>query len=231
MNPVVVRDSDTVFGLSTDRVGRPDPPFVAVRRRIAGHYTADPFGLDAQLCDLVAPILDATTRVEIDGAEHLPASGGAVLVTNRGIGGLEPSALGAAVRKAVGRRVRFVGAPGTRGPGALLRRFGAIAASADDVRAALGAGNLVVVPLHSGVALPGRRAAAGALPLELLQTIMGAPVIPVAVRARGPIGTGLLGWRVTIGAAITPDPTIPVGDPLGAAELAEHIRTAIDRLD
>ena len=67
-------------------------------------------------------------------------------------------------------------------------------------------------------------------PLDLVQTLMGTTVVPVAVRAKGPIGTGLAGWRVLVGAPIVADPSIPLGDPLGAAELSEHVRATIEML-
>jgi hypothetical protein len=223
---VVSITADTTFGVHPDRVSAPQSPLTALRRRLGGRYPLDPFGLDAQLSDLVAPILRSTVRVTVTGEHHLPAQGAAVLAMNRGFGIFEPTALTIAVMNATSRRARVVGAPGVWGVGAALRRFGAIAATAADLGAALDAGHLVVVPL----APTWLSATAGAPPLELLQVCMRVPVIPVAVRPAGPLGTAISGWKLTIGAPIVGDDSIAPGDPLGAAELSETIRNAVDNL-
>ena len=219
-------NSSTTFGVHPDRVHPPQSALTALRRRLTGRYAIDPFGLDAQLSDLVAPVLRSTIRVAVTGEAHIPRSGPAVLVMNRGFGVFEPAALTVAVMNVAGRRARVVGAPALWGVGAALRRFGAIAASAADVGAALSEGHLIVVPL----APTWLSATAGAPPLELLQACMGVAVHPVAVRAAGPLNTALGGWRVAVGAAIPIDDTVAAGDPLGAAELSESIRNAVDNL-
>jgi hypothetical protein len=57
--------------------------------------------------------------------------------------------------------------------------------------------------------------------------MMGFPVHPVAVVPAGPFGTALRGWRVRFGRPIRLDGSYPMGDPLGAAELAEAVRDAV----
>ncbi|HEX5615883.1 MAG TPA: hypothetical protein VFZ83_12085, partial [Acidimicrobiia bacterium] len=197
----------------------------ALRRRFGGRYPTDPFGLDPHLCDLLAPAFDAVVRVDVRGAEHL-RDGGGVLVANRGLGIAEPAALGVAVRRSLGRRIRVVGAPSVPLLGDASRRLGAIAGTPDDLAAALRAGHLVAVPL----APTWLRTGAGEPPLELVQAMMGFPVHPVAVTPAGPFGTALAGWRVRFGHAIRLDGSYPVGDPLGAAELAETVRVAVAAL-
>src|SRR5689334_15672301 len=98
------------YGLDTDRVAPPEPIPTALRRRISGRYPVDPFGLDPQLCDLSAPIVESLISVRVEDPDRIPTVGGAALVANRGLGVAEPAALAVAVRKCAGRRLRVVGA-------------------------------------------------------------------------------------------------------------------------
>ncbi len=213
------------FGLDDDRAGAPDPIGKALRRRFTGRYPVDPFGLDPQLCDLVAPPFRALVRVRVDHADRIPGDGPAVLVANRGLGVGEPSALAVAVRETVGRRLRVVGAPNVVFLGSVARRFGAISATRADLSAALHAGHLVAVPLSP----TWLRTGAGTPPLELVQAMMEFPVVPVAVRAAGPLGAPIA-WHVRVGEPLDVDRGYTPGDPLGAAELGETVRTAVAAL-
>ena len=216
----------SAYGLDPDRASDPEPPLDALRRRIGGRYPIDPFGLDPQLCDAGAPIIETLVRVRVDGADRLPATGPAVFVMNRGLGVLEPTALSIAVRRHARRRLRIVGTPGLPFVGGFLRRLGSVNASADDVTACLRAGHLMAVPL----ALTWLRSGAGTPPLHLMQAVMGYTVFPVAVIAGGPFGTAIQPWRIRIGTHIALDGSYVPGDPLGAAELAEAARAAVDGL-
>jgi hypothetical protein len=213
------------FGLDVERVAPAEAPWKALQRRVSGRYPVDPFGLDPQLCDFVAPLVRAVVRVDIEHAERIPAVGGAVLVSNRGLGVGEPTALSVAVRDAVGRRLRIVGAPNLAFANGALRRLGAIAASAEDVSSALHSGHLVAAPLSP----TWLRTGAGTPPLELVQVMMEFPVVPVAVRAAGPLGTPT-SWHVNVGTPLRVDHTYSLGDPLGAAELGETVRVAVGKL-
>ena len=57
-----------------------------VRRRLAGDYTIDQFGFDAELTDAVLPLLRplyrSWFRVQVRGIENVPATGGALIVAN-----------------------------------------------------------------------------------------------------------------------------------------------------
>jgi hypothetical protein len=163
--------------------------------------------------------------VRVDHPERLPATGGAALVSNRGLGVGEPAALAVAVRVATRRRLRVIGAPNVAFLGALTRRFGAVAATAEDLTSVLRAGHLVAVPLGP----TWLRTGAGTSPLVLVQAMTPFPVIPVAVRADGPFGTPVV-WRVRVGMPITLDRSYAPSDPLGAAELSEAVRRAVGRL-
>ena len=209
------------FGGDPDKAQRAEVADV-VRRRINGRYIVDPFGADPQLQDLLAPVFARAVPVRVTGAEQLPAEGPALLVTNRGLGVLEPTALSVAVRQECGRRLRVVGTIELPIVSDLLRKLGSVGAYPGDLGALLRAGHLATLPL--GVTW--RRTGGGIPPTELLVAALGYPVIPVRVRPGGPLGLPLTPWRVHVG------PPILVGsigdrDPLSAAELAEAVRAAV----
>ncbi len=209
--------------LDVDRVGRTQRVDSVVRRRLEGRYPIDPFGFDPQLVDLITPVFASTLRLEVEGGEHIPDSGPAVLVANRGFGLAEPAVLGLAVRRSVHRRLRIVGAPSLPALGGVARRLGAISASAPDMRACLAAGHLVAVPL----APTWLRTGAGIPPRPLMQAMTRAPIVPVAVTPGGPFGLALRPWQVQFGTLVTlPDPYDP-DDPLAAARFGEAVRDAV----
>ena len=178
---------DDAFGLDSDRVHAAPSLPTFVRRRVAGRFALDPFGLDPQLSDLCAPMLEKVVRVDVTGGDHIPRVGPPVLMMNRGFGVIEPTALSVAVVRETGR-ARGSQAhhlwPSSAEPCAASARS---SSSADDVHAALASGNLVIVPM-AATSLRGR---AGTPPLELLQSIMEYAVVPVAVRPGGPFGTAI----------------------------------------
>src|SRR5438034_2197675 len=87
-----------VFGRDSDRVKPIGSLLTELRRRAAGRYTRDAFGLDPQVSDLLAPLLGAIVRVEVEGADQI-GDGPATLVMNRGLGVVEPAALAVAVAR------------------------------------------------------------------------------------------------------------------------------------
>ena len=212
--------------LDVDHIGNVAPVTTMLRRRFDGRYPIDPFGFDPQIVDLVTPLFATAIRVEIEGGENVPQTGPAVIVANRGFGILEPAVLGIAVRRVAARRLRIVGAPAVPALGGLVRRLGAISASAPDMRACLRAGNLVAVPL----APTWLRRGAGIPPRPLLQAMTNAPIVPVAVTPGGPLGLAIAPWHVRFGPLVTlPDPYDP-GDPLAAARFGEAVRDAVSDL-
>ena len=224
--PVLEIASVGDHGLDADR-GSPPPPLAAtIRRRLTGRYPIDPFGADPQLMDLLAPIVNAGVRVQVSHPNRLPAVGGALIVSNRGLGLLEPAAVAAAVRSVTGRRLRVVGAPELPAIGPLLRKFGALGSRPDDVASLLRAGHLAAAPLAPTWLRPG----AGEPPRALLGAILGFPVIPVAVLPGGPVGLPLRPWRVLVGEVVETETDAVPGDALVAAELAERVRDAVRRL-
>ena len=209
-----------------DRVQPLDSPLAFARRRLDGRFQIDAFGGDAQLMDLAGRVLAFGVRVEVEHAERLPRIGGALLVANRGLGIIEPAALAIAVRDAVGRRLRVIGAPDAPVLGDVLRKIGALGYRADDVAALLRAGHLAAAPLAS----TWFRSGAGAPPRELLAAILGYPVVPAAVLPGGPGPLPIRPWRVVVGPVVETATDAVPGDTLAGAELAERTRAAVNRL-
>ncbi|MFL6243836.1 MAG: hypothetical protein ACJ73V_12550, partial [Acidimicrobiia bacterium] len=195
-------------------------------RRFDGRFQIDAFGGDAQLMDLAGLVLAFGMRVEVKHAERIPRIGGALIVANRGLGILEPAAIALAVRLAVGRRLRIIGAPGTPVLGDVLRKIGAVGYRADDVASLLRAGHLAAAPLAS----TWFRSGAGAPPRELLAAILGYPVVPAAVLPGGPGPLPIRPWKVIVGPVVETATDAVPGDTLAGAELAERTRTAVNRL-
>ncbi len=128
--------------------------------------------------------------------------------------------------RATGRRLRVIGAPAVPFLGALVRRFGAIAASEPDISVALRAGHLVGVPLaHTFL-----RTGAGAPPHALMPALTHARIIPAVVKPGGPLGTALGPWHVRFGPLVTLDDPYDPDDPLTAARFADAMRVAVRAL-
>jgi hypothetical protein len=218
---------DAAYGLTEDdRVQALESPLAFARRRFDGEFHIDPFGGDAQLMDLAGLVIAFGVRVEVEHAERLPRIGGALLVANRGLGLVEPAALAVAVRVAVGRRLRVIGAPDAPVLGDILRKIGAVGYRADDVAALLRAGHLAAAPLAS----TWLRSGAGAPPRELLAAILGYPVVPAAVLPGGPGPLPIRPWRVIVGRVVETVTHAVPGDTLAGAELAERTRASVNNL-
>jgi hypothetical protein len=218
---------DATYGVTDDdRVQPLESPLAFARRRFDGQFHIDAFGGDAQLMDLAGRVLAFGVRVEVEHAERLPRIGGALVVANRGLGIIEPAALAIAVRDAVGRRLRVIGAPDAPVLGDVLRKIGALGYRADDVAALLRAGHLAAAPLAS----TWFRSGAGAPPRELLAAILGYPVVPAAVLPGGPGPLPIRPWRVVVGPVVETATDAVPGDTLAGAELAERTRAAVNRL-
>ncbi len=214
------------YGIDADRVLGRESPLTALRRRFDGRYAVDEFGGDPSLMDAMAPIPSVLLRIDVEHGERLPRRGPALLVANRGFGIFEPFVLGLAVRRALGRRLRIVGAPDLPAIGPMARKLGAIGNRPADVAALLRAGHLAGAPLGN----TWLRAGAGEPPRELVAATLGFPVIPVAIRPGGPLNLQLRPWKVLVGEPMLPPPGTERHDQLAAAELSEQVRTAIQHL-
>ena len=219
MEPAAVEELATL----PDRGREPTSPWSMLVRRFHGRFDVDAFGGDAQLMDVVAWGISLGVRAEVEHAERLPRVGGALIVSNRGFGVIEPAVLAVGVRKVTGRRVRVIGAPSVPVVGDFLRKLGAVPSHPGDVAALLRAGHVAAAPL----AMTWLRNGAGAPPRDLLAAILGFPVIPVAVVPGGPAGLPVRPWRVIVGPIVETETDEVPGDTLAAAELAERTRAAV----
>jgi 1-acyl-sn-glycerol-3-phosphate acyltransferase len=125
-----------------------------LRRRLTGDYEVDEFGFDAELTErflltALRPIKEKWFRVEVRGAENIPANGGALLVSNHSgtipVDGLMTMV---SVHDATGRNLRPLGADLVfRLPvvGELARKSGATLACNEDAQRMLTGGELVGV--------------------------------------------------------------------------------------
>jgi 1-acyl-sn-glycerol-3-phosphate acyltransferase len=192
-----------------------------LRRRLDGTFEVDEWGFDPDIVSLVSPAIGLRWRVTVDGAEHLPATGPAVLVHNRRLGLSEPFVVALAVRAGAGRHARPVGAPDIAPVGTVLRRLGGVIEHAAEVASLLRADQIVAVPLARELLAMHR---AGPLDPAMLASALdqGAPVVPAAVLGH----EAGRRWRVRFGA--------PIGDldlaVTEAATLAEGAAVVTDRV-
>ena len=142
--------------------GRPDDRWSKVladtlafaRRRLTGDYEVDEFGFDPQVCDSVVlaalrPLAHSWFRVEVRGADNIPAAGGALVVANHsGTIPLDALITGLVVHDDAGRRLRMLGADlvfSLPFVGELARKTGVTKACAEDAERMLAQGDLVGV--------------------------------------------------------------------------------------
>jgi 1-acyl-sn-glycerol-3-phosphate acyltransferase len=170
-----------------------------LRRRIEGDYDVDEFGFDPELAQTLAlpvfrTLYERWFRVEVNGVENIPATGGALLVANHA-GGLWPldaamTAVAVHVEHPRGRYLRPLGADllfGLPGLGTLARRGGATLACHDDAERLLNAGELVGVwpEGFKGIGKPFReryelrRFGRGGFVRSAISA--GVPIIPVSI--------------------------------------------------
>jgi 1-acyl-sn-glycerol-3-phosphate acyltransferase len=126
------------------------------RRRMNGEYAVDQFGFDPDLADhvllpLLRPLYRTWFRVQTTGVDHLPATGGALVVANHS-GTLPFDALMTAIavheEHPAGRHLRMLGADVVfRIPvlGSLARKSGQTLACVPDAERLLNSGELVGV--------------------------------------------------------------------------------------
>ncbi|HEV7205864.1 MAG TPA: lysophospholipid acyltransferase family protein [Jatrophihabitans sp.] len=128
-----------------------------VRRRLDGDYEVDEFGFDRDLAanavlPVLKPLYDQWFRVEVNGIEHIPDVGGALLVANHagGIWAVDAAMTAVAVHTEhpAGRFLRLLGADlvfSTPGLGSLARKAGTARACSADAERLLADGELVGV--------------------------------------------------------------------------------------
>jgi len=119
--------------------------------------SVDEWGRDSKFIDLLTPLAAMRWSVSVGGTHHLPKRTGALLVTNTRRFSLSPVYAAWALSKEIGRPVRFGGRPDIAPFGPVMQRLGGLLGSADEIRGALQAGQLVIVstastssPRHAG---------------------------------------------------------------------------------
>jgi 1-acyl-sn-glycerol-3-phosphate acyltransferase len=211
-----------------------------LRRRLTGDYETDEFGFDPDLTDhlllpLLRPLFERWFRVETQGLEHVPDTGGGLVVANHS-GTLPVDALMATValhdHHRAQRRLRLLGADlvfDLPVIGSMSRKLGSTLACNEDAERLLTEGELVgVFPEgFKGVGKPFRdrytlqRFGRGGFVTAALRT--GAPIIPCAIVGAEEIypmiGNAKTAARV-LGLPYFPvTPTFPLLGPLGLVPL------------
>ena len=169
-----------------------------LRRRLTGDYETDEFGFDSDLTDhallpLLRPLFQRWFRVETQGLEHVPSTGGALVVANHSRT-LPVDALMATValhdEHPARRRLRLLGADllfDVPFIGAVARKLGVTLACNEDAERLLTEGELVgVFPEgFKGIGKPFRerytlqRFGRGGFVTAALRT--GVPIVPCAI--------------------------------------------------
>jgi 1-acyl-sn-glycerol-3-phosphate acyltransferase len=125
-----------------------------LRRRITGEYAVDEYGFDPEVTErffyaAIRPIADKWFRVEVRGADNIPAEGGALVVSNHsGTVPVDGLVTGVSIHDHTGRHLRPLGADLVfRLPivGELARKGGATLACNEDAERMLRGGELVGV--------------------------------------------------------------------------------------
>jgi 1-acyl-sn-glycerol-3-phosphate acyltransferase len=125
-----------------------------LRRRVRGDFEVDEYGFDPEITErfllaAIRPLKDKWFRVEVRGAENIPAEGGALVVSNHsGTVPVDGLMTIAAVNDETGRHLRPLGADLVfRTPfiGELARKGGATLACNEDAQRMLSGGELVGV--------------------------------------------------------------------------------------
>ncbi len=211
-----------------------------LRRRLTGEYDTDEFGFDPDLTDhvllpLLRPLFEKWFRVESQGLENVPSSGGGLVVANHS-GTVPIDALMTTValhdHHPAERRLRLLGADLVFDMpfiGSVSRKMGTTLACNEDAERLLSAGELVgVFPEgFKGIGKPFRerytlqRFGRGGFVTAALRT--GAPIIPCAIVGAEEIypmiGNAKTAARL-LGLPYFPiTPTFPLLGPLGLLPL------------
>lgn len=167
-----------------------------LRRRITGEYSVDEFGFDAELTGrflmaVLEPIAQKWFRIEVRGAENIPPTGGALIVSNHsGTIPVDAAMTAAMVHRESGRFLRPLGADLVFGlpiVSELARLTGATLACNEDAERMLRTGELVGVwpEGFKGIGKPFadryklQRFGRGGFVSAAMRT--GVPIIPVSV--------------------------------------------------
>ncbi|QNN51249.1 lysophospholipid acyltransferase family protein [Nocardioides mesophilus] len=239
-----------VFGEGWER--RTAELLAFLRRRVTGDYSVDAYGFDPEVTErfflaAVRPLKEKWFRVEVRGAENIPAEGGALLVSNHsGTVPVDGLMTMVSVHDHTGRNLRPLGADLVfRLPvfGELARKAGATLACNEDAERMLRGGELVGVwpEGFKGIGKPYseryklQRFGRGGFVSAALRT--GVPIIPCSVVGAEeiyPLVGNLPSLARLLGVPYIPiTPFFPLLGPLGLVplpskwliEFGEPIRT------
>jgi 1-acyl-sn-glycerol-3-phosphate acyltransferase len=214
--------------------------FAFLRRRLVGDYQVDEFGFDPELTDAVLmapfrPLYSSWFRVQTRGLEHVPDTGGALLVANHsGTLPLDGIMTGLALHDhhPAHRHLRALGADllfGTPFLGSLARKSGATLACVPDAERLLRDGEIVGVwpEGYKGLGKPFseryklQRFGRGGFVTAALRA--GAPIVPTAIVGAEeiyPVMGNLHSVARAVGLPYLPiTPTFPWLGPLGLIPL------------
>ena len=130
-----------------------------LRRHAVGANEVDPWGMDPDLVGLARALAPVRWSITVGGADHVPATGAALLVANRRLLAATPLLVAAAIGRATGREVRFTGIADIAPLGPALRRVGGVLARPDEV-----AGSCATVSSRRSGAEPARRSGSAPRP-------------------------------------------------------------------
>ena len=167
-----------------------------LRRRLSGDYTVDEYGFDAEVTErffmaALRPIAEKWFRVEVRGADNIPATGGALVVSNHsGTVPVDGLMTMVAIHDTTGRFLRPLGADLIfKLPvfSSLARKSGATLACTEDAERMLSGGELVGVwpEGFKGIGKPFgeryklQRFGRGGFVSAALRT--GVPIVPLSV--------------------------------------------------
>lgn len=147
----VVQAAQRILGSDWER--RLAVAVAALRKRLAGDFEVDDFGFDPQLAEVLTaafePIAEKWFRLEVRGAENIPAEGGALLVANHsGTVPVDGLMTAYAVKRHGGRDLRPLGADlvfALPFVGQVARRAGATLACTQDAERLLATGEIAGV--------------------------------------------------------------------------------------
>ncbi|WP_285616384.1 1-acyl-sn-glycerol-3-phosphate acyltransferase [Kineosporia sp. NBRC 101677] len=209
-----------------------------LRSRLAGDFEVDAFGFDPEFADavplnLLRPLYQHWFRVEVRGAENIPAEGGALIVANHsGAVPIDALMTAVAVREERERHLRILGGDlvfQTPFLAGLARRGGATLASNADAERLLSSGELVGVwpEGYKGIGKPFseryklQRFGRGGFVSAALRT--GVPIVPCSIVGAEeiyPIIAQVPALARLLGLPYLPiTPFFPLLGPLGAVPL------------
>jgi 1-acyl-sn-glycerol-3-phosphate acyltransferase len=223
-----------------------------LRRRVTGDFHVDEYGFDPEVTErlllaVLRPIAEKWFRIEVRGAENIPATGGALVVSNHsGTVPVDGLMTMVSIHDATGRFLRPLGADLVfRLPfiGSLARRSGATLACTEDAERMLRGGELVGVwpEGFKGIGKPYseryklQRFGRGGFVAAALRT--GVPIVPLSVVGAEeiyPLVGNVPSLARLLGAPYIPiTPFFPLLGPLGLVplpskwliEFGEPIRT------